>query len=755
MAMKPVDALTDFGSVRLPRRENELSRRYLEMVMRWIPVGMRYYNDWDGRRDCGHFFGGVLWYGQDTAFPVAAIAAAASSSEFDERKAGFSVDELRSICLKGLRYLCFTHDTGPADCIRPEKSWGRPEPAGRKWGERGRGFFPESQCGRVIAELGTTAALIKELLGDEEKEMLANIAADYMERFEGVEPRSGVFDDTQTEENGWTALGIAACITLLPRHDKAGLWRERLKLWMFRTMTLPRDRSDHAVFAEGKTVADWAGRCYTTLPDHTAENHGFVHPNYMASGLSLSAGTIALLELFGHDVPPHIYWHRRECYELLKCWCDDSGCPQAPQGMDWPYIAYQVWCFFHAAANHYLQDPDAALLEQRALAVLEKASVAHGGRMVPESTTEYCHGVQDPAIMRERMIVTVAHTYLLHRMRGGAQKPSEPEDLEKRAGGVHVYPHAGIVLHRHEQGITSLSWRNRTMILPRPREGLKLMGPAAGSMLATASVRGKSENTEHVHLRIREAGDRVAVLLVEDLAERSLRRMVLFASLPGGRSLSAERIVALERVEVQGVTQGSLSIMNDGYFGEHPDLRGRRRLFWEQGERVFEGFPTESPENDLELALTPSRWVNVEDRFGIVFQGTGRAVYRNPHYFPLWHAVEDQLILSLQDERRVFEAGDIVSELTALCCPGSAHEQTECERLTVHSQQPEVLAVEVDGYFCAGNFGQRAAELPVKVRLSGEEPVAIAPGLSALAKVGTEVKLQLEGLQPVIVQTDR
>ena len=66
-------------------QENALSRRYLEIVTRWIPVGMRYYNDWDGRSVCGHFFGGVLWYGQDTAFPIAAISAATSSTEFDEK----------------------------------------------------------------------------------------------------------------------------------------------------------------------------------------------------------------------------------------------------------------------------------------------------------------------------------------------------------------------------------------------------------------------------------------------------------------------------------------------------------------------------------------------------------------------------------------------------------------------------------------------------------------------------------------------
>ena len=198
--MNPLEAFTDLSAVSAPDAENEMSRRYLDIVTRWIPVGMRYFNEWPGRPDCGHFFGGVLWYGQDTGSPIVTLALAASSPEFDSTVAGRSADELRQIVKKGLRYLLFTHDTGPEDCVRPKESWGRTEPAGTKWGERGRGFFPESQCGRTITELAVTAALIHDLLGEEEHQMLANIAADYLEHFGQMAPKSGVYNNTQMEE---------------------------------------------------------------------------------------------------------------------------------------------------------------------------------------------------------------------------------------------------------------------------------------------------------------------------------------------------------------------------------------------------------------------------------------------------------------------------------------------------------------------------------------------------------------------------
>ncbi len=184
----------------------------------WLPVARRYFNPWPGRPRCGHFFGGVYWYGQETGMPMEAFAEVASSPEYDAVVTGISADEAREIAFQSLRYLCFTHDTGPADCIRPTESWGRPEPAGTKWGERGRGYFPESQCGHTIGALARTAAFLRDSLGDEERALLAAIAADYLERFGAMDPKNGVYADTQMEENAWTTEGLTASLLLLPNH---------------------------------------------------------------------------------------------------------------------------------------------------------------------------------------------------------------------------------------------------------------------------------------------------------------------------------------------------------------------------------------------------------------------------------------------------------------------------------------------------------------------------------------------------------
>lgn len=749
--MNPIDSMTDFASVRLPARENVMSRRYLQLMMRWISVGSSWFGGWPDRPRCGHFFGGVLWYGQETAMPIMALAAAASSPEFDPQIAGCSADHLREVAFKGLRYLCFTHDTGPADCLRPKTSWGRPEPAGTKWGERGRGFFPESQCGRTICYLTITASLLREMLGSEERQMLANIAEDYMRRFEAMPPRSGVYYDTQMEENAWTAMGMTACLTLLPHHERAAVWTEHAKRWMFCAATKPSDMFDQSVFADGKTVRELCGQIFTTLPDGTAENHGFVHPTYMASGISLSADAILLLKLHSLPVPPHLLFRRKEIYSLLKRWCDENGAFHCPQGMDWPYFRHTNDAWDHASARLFLNDPDGGLLEEAALGVLERSLQAHSGRLVPEEAVTYCHSIQDPAIMGERFICWIAFAYLSHRIEGPAQPTPEPREFQHRTEAVCVYPHGGIVLHRHARGINSIAWRNGTMVLPAPREGLRLIAPSTGSMLAKIDVENKSAGTQLLTLKIREAADKAAVLLVETLAQNSVRREVFFASLPDGRCLIAERLVAMERIRVQRVEQGRLNIINDGCFGDHPDLRGRRRVFWEGGEQTFEGYAATAGTADTTVVLPPTRWVNVDNRCGLVFAGTGRSVYVNRHCFQPWRAVEDTLILSLQDAVGEYEPGQEIARLASLWCPEEDQRRTATRSLVIQTWQPPVFVAAIDGFLCACNFGLTKAVLPGSLQLPGHAEFPISWGVSGRAECALTINLALDPLEPAIV----
>lgn len=106
---------TIWGITFLPEQENVMSRRYLMLMQRWTPFGMKYFKEWPDRPNCGHFFGGVYWYGRETMQPLLMLALVTSSPEYDSEITGFSRDELIKTAIKALRYLCFTHDAGPVE----------------------------------------------------------------------------------------------------------------------------------------------------------------------------------------------------------------------------------------------------------------------------------------------------------------------------------------------------------------------------------------------------------------------------------------------------------------------------------------------------------------------------------------------------------------------------------------------------------------------------------------------------------------
>ncbi|MDA0745616.1 MAG: hypothetical protein O2954_03800 [bacterium] len=712
---------TNFTTISLPNTENALSRRYLSIITRWIPVAMRYYTPWPDRPDCGYFFGGVFAYGLDVSMSLTSIALAASSPEFDPALAGASADELRQTVRRGLRFLCFTHDTGPEDCVRPNAGWGA---SNTKWGERGKGFFQESQCGRTISEMAMAAALVRDLLDAEDRSMLAAIATDYLERYSEMDPKAGVYFNTQTEENAWTALGLVGSLVLVPDHpQKAALW-ERAKLWMFRTNTRPEDAFDQTPFADGKTVSQFCGRTFTAHPDGTAENHGFVHPSYMGSGIVLPGKALNLLHLYQKEVPPHIFWRMQDVYHLLKSWSDSSGAPHCPQGMDWPYFAYPSECLLHTVGNLYLNDADAALLEQKTLQIVERSSAAHGGRMVTEEVVERTGFGARPTLMIERMCDHLAQSCLAHRIHGEGQSPSTSEDFERRMRGVTVYPQGGTLIHRHTHGITSFSWRNRTMILPAPPEGREILCAADTALLAKIRVSGKAESTHPVALKIRENPNSASAVLIQDLAERTVRRTVCFATLPDGTCLTAEWLTARESITVERVEQGRLNIINDGFFGHHKNLRGHRTLYHPNGQHTFEGYVTGNESDDETLDLPATGWINIDNRFGIMYRSSAPGQYRNHHAFNPWRAVEDTLSLNLLTEPHSFQPGEEIAHLITLFIPEQSHAETQI--LNVLNTLPNAFAAETSTYLCAFSLSNQPVEPTPNLHLRAFESTILS-----------------------------
>jgi hypothetical protein len=701
--MRP-QIMTDRAQATLRAKETALSKRYLRVIENWIHVGLEYYQDWPVRPNCGHFFGGCHWYGSDTVAGALTFAVAASAPGYDEEAGGCSRQELRELALRGIRYLCFTHDTGPPDCVRPAKGLGRPETWGNKWGERGRGYFPESQCGLNVSNLAMAALLLGDMVDDETWAMLVAMHQDYADRFGAMQPKTGVYTNTQMEENGWTSVGLASVECLLSQSPDVQKWAATARRWMFCTATAQQDTKNQALFDEGKTVAAWTERLFTALPDYMAENHGMVHPSYTASSVNFLGNLGIVYGLHGKRAPKQAFFNRQIIYDQLKRTADRNGYLHPVQGMDWPYLPPDPGASLHAAAALLLKDADAAQLERRALAFLEQRTAGTGGRMHDKSIAETVHGIQDPLIMRETGIMRAVHTYLLHRIYGDGPKPTPEPQLKRKLKGTTVYPHSSFVVQKHAKGQTSFSWRNAIMALPLDRDGISTVAPASGSFLGSVVVKGRPDSQDLVSIDVDRQERGFAASLVMDRAQRSIRQEVLYAGLPSGVSLSVERFTAREAVTVQRAEQGFLRIVNEDFPDVPGNCSGYRDVHTPDGCERFLGGVSPNPESDVIRTYDHPGWVNVDGRLGIRFEGTGPSVYHNRHFYKTWWAVADDLILSRLDRSFRVKAGGIVTELAAMVSPGQSPRATDGLSFTLLKTRKRSSGILAEGHLALASF---------------------------------------------------
>jgi hypothetical protein len=722
--MRP-HGLSNHSTAGIPQRETPLSRRYLKVLQEWIPLGVRYYQDWPERPGCGHFFGGCSWYGHETSSTALAFAIAASSSEFDERICGCSREGLQDMALRGLRYLSFTHDTGPPECVRPEKGLGRVENCGTKWGEAGKGFFRASQCGRYAAKMAIASLLLGDRVDDETWSMLATIHEDYASRFAGVAPKSGIYTNTQMEENAWTSTGLASVECLLKDHPSAQVWREAAHRWMFLSVTTPQDTKDLGPTPGTGTIRQDVGETFTALPDYWTENHGMVHPTYTASCMEFLSTIGVIYAMHGRPVPEQALFNRQRVYDRLKIVADRNGYLHPVQGMDWPYLFADPGTQLHSAASLILRDPDAARIERWALETLERRAAGYQGRLTDPKVAEICDTVQDPLLMVEPNMARSGLTCLSHRLYGDGPKPTPEDELERKLRGASVYPHAGFAFNRHRKGQTSVSWRNAIMALPLNRDGICTVAPASNTFLGTLAVTGKPDSHDEVSVHLDRRQQGFAASLVFDRAQKSVRQEVLFASLPSGISLSLERFVANQAVRVEGVSQGFLRIINEHFPAVEGNCNGYRLLHTPVGEVRFDGGVSTDPDSDRIETFDHPAWLNIDGRVGIVFEGRGMTVYHNRHHFKPWWAVADDLTLSRLDGPKRVKTGGCISQLAALVAPDRSVGQTRRLDLAVLSARGPCAGLLADGHLALASFRQQSATIGFSCALAdlGEIPI--------------------------------
>ena len=64
-------------------QSNESADRLYNILQKWVPFANKQFAEWDGRPNCGHFFGGSYFYGVETVFPMFLFAVLSKFGDYN------------------------------------------------------------------------------------------------------------------------------------------------------------------------------------------------------------------------------------------------------------------------------------------------------------------------------------------------------------------------------------------------------------------------------------------------------------------------------------------------------------------------------------------------------------------------------------------------------------------------------------------------------------------------------------------------
>jgi hypothetical protein len=696
-------------------KENEMSKRIYGILLQWLPYANQQFAEWDVRPNSGHFFGGNFWYCSDTAASSLIFAVMSKLGEYDEDVTGIPREVLKQKAIMGLRYAGFTHDTGPAECVRVQGI--NPYCSEKKWGGQGDNFFMASQNGRSIASLAHAAMLLWEDLDDETKILVQNMAASYADRWSAEEPRNGAYYDTQCEENAWTSAGIAAGLALFPDHPHHETWKKGFIQWSISSVTTYKDRLadpsgliDTPVGNRIKTV--------TFHPDFTTENHAFVHPSYLCAGTNLRAFHATLSLMSGQEVLDSALHNNVNLYEqTVRIWAQFDGLAVPVQGQDWWYNRQHERQLTHAVLSVLHDHPDAASLERSALDSIERIQRSNSKGCLLEERGEECvinlAHAQFARDLEPGSALDLTKSYLLHVFGGGGAVPSDQAEMITRLSGVYEYPYGNIIVQRTKDTFTSFSWRNNVMALSLPKKGLWSITPLYASFTGTVQfeeskgIQGLSNESivrDVTRERITPYEDGFGAVVTISRGDGELLQDVAFIALPSGKSIYAEQFHADKACKVRELTTGLVGVRNENYAAMPELAPGARTLYFPGGSNTFQGFYGDQP--DLIKRYPAHSYINVDNEIGYLIYGSAGITYRNKHEYPKWKGVED--VLTLNDRGAVEFCGkESLKPFIVVSMPNQSHEQTTLshQQATWLSDDPgRALLLELDGYLAFIHF---------------------------------------------------
>ena len=347
-----------------------------------------------------------------------------------------------------LRFSVDTHMSGPAGIVTME---------GTKWGVTAASSLEDHngwQSPLLSAFMGFTAALLEDKLDQDLIKDCKRVVAAEADYRADIPPASRYKRNTASEETGWQSNILALAAAWMPDDPRSGKWLYAAKLYMANTYTVPNDSTG--------PMKEWI-RTQTLFPSFGVENHGFFHPSYQYAGAQSLGDSYAIAYMINTDVAKELepfaehnvipVWNFQKGYVL------ETGELSFPSGLDWSLHQFEHVNSIAFIASHF-KDPEAQWVERRlSKLILYRQEINGDGRLVGDGCPEcfYVEAVQVQCI-------TMAY---FHDEIAGFPK-AEGTSLINH---ISHYPDVGLIIHRSDKALTTVSYGARTMSLVYPLNG--------------------------------------------------------------------------------------------------------------------------------------------------------------------------------------------------------------------------------------------------------------------------------------------
>lgn len=472
--------------------------------------------------------------------------------------AGFSAAKARKHALELVRTLVRTYGAGGETC-----SDGKPWRA--QW-----------QSAYWAALAGEACWLLWHDLSPDERWLAARMICDEADRFVGVVPPTNLHRDSKAEENAWNSQVVSLAYSMFPSHPRHALWRETALRWIASAFAREADlkRTDRV---DGKPLHEWLDGA-NLLDDFTLENHGRVHPDYLACTYLLSS-QVPLYTWGGHEPPEALHLNVEAIHGTLKWLSTPEGSVIYPNGQDWGLHRNIDWLEYHATLAVLYQDRTAALLMRQALDTVQRMAARNpdGPVYLPGETKL----VSDQAMVLEY----AAHTYALMAERGEGPAPVGESEFLSAQAGTRIFPQGKFAVIRTPHSIATFSWGAQVMGMVLPLRRDLLMTPESRGLIGYVGPdRTSPELPElrNVAIAPLEAGFGLTGVLAR--GGGTFEQRFGFLALPDGRGVYVDVVSATGSTRPGVLDLGTLGVLNDLAWPWHG---GQRTLAHAGGTRVF------------------------------------------------------------------------------------------------------------------------------------------------------------------------